>query len=40
MVFAQEKGLNKAMLLPENEFQLLQFLDAQATTFKKRLAED
>ncbi|SCY40513.1 CarboxypepD_reg-like domain-containing protein [Nonlabens sp. Hel1_33_55] len=37
MVFAQEKGLNKAMLLPENEFQLLQFLDAQATTFKKRL---
>ncbi|WP_082438539.1 carboxypeptidase-like regulatory domain-containing protein [Nonlabens sp. YIK11] len=39
MVFAQEKGLNKAMLLPENEFQLLQFLDEQATTFKKRIAK-
>jgi len=39
MVFAQEEGLNKSMLLPENEFQLLQFLDAQATTFKKRLEE-
>lgn len=37
MVFAQEKGLNNAMLLPENEFQLLQFLDEQATTFKKRM---
>ena len=37
MVFAQEQGLNKSMLLPENEFQLLQFLDEQASTFKKRI---
>jgi hypothetical protein len=36
MVFAQEKGLNKAMLRPENEINLLQFLDATATEFKKR----
>lgn len=37
MVFAQEQGLNESMLLPENEFQLLQFLDKQGTIFKARL---
>lgn len=37
MVFAQEQGLNKSMLSPENEFQLLQFLDKQGAIFKQRL---
>jgi len=36
IVFANEKGLNRSMLEKENEFQLLQFLDAQATIYKAR----
>ena len=38
MVFAQEQGLNENMLQKENEFQLLQFLDEQATIYKARSA--
>ncbi|BAO55186.1 carboxypeptidase-like regulatory domain-containing protein [Nonlabens marinus] len=38
MVFAQEQGLNKSMLQKDNEFQLLQFLDEQATIYKARSA--
>ena len=37
MVFAQEEGLNRNMLEPENEFELLQFLDEKGITFKSRL---
>ncbi len=37
MVFAQEQGLNKSMLQPENELDLLLFLDKQATIFKERI---
>lgn len=37
MVFAQEQGLNKSMLQKENEFELLHFLDEQATIYRARL---
>ncbi|WP_194850252.1 carboxypeptidase-like regulatory domain-containing protein [Nonlabens antarcticus] len=40
MVFANEQGLNKSMLQKDNEIELLQFLDEQATTFKARLAKN
>ncbi len=39
MVFAQEQGLNESMLQPENELDLLLFLDKQATIFKERIAQ-